>query len=98
MLDMIENSMYKYIDIATETIIVDGDVGVNDGVNVGVKNVILDNLQKFPTLSAKKLSDKLGLSPRQIERHISELKAEGKLLRVGAAKNGHWEVIEQTKI
>jgi Fic family protein len=30
MLDMTENSMYKYIDVATETI-ADGDVGINGG-------------------------------------------------------------------
>jgi Fic family protein len=89
MLDMIENSMYRYIDVATET------AGVADvGINVGIKFAIMDKLKKFPTMTAKELSAQLKYSQRTIERHIAELKANGKLPRVGPNKDGHWEVID----
>ncbi|MDR1571060.1 MAG: Fic family protein [Clostridiales Family XIII bacterium] len=40
MLDMIENSMYRYIDVATETVSA-ADDGINDGTNGGI-NVVND--------------------------------------------------------
>ncbi|MDR1589333.1 MAG: Fic family protein [Oscillospiraceae bacterium] len=91
MLDMIENSMYKYIDTATETI-TDTGVGINDGINDGIKEQILDAVKKFPTITAKQLAEQLQCSPRTAERYIAELKASGKLLRIGSNKSGHWEV------
>ncbi|MDR1620625.1 MAG: Fic family protein, partial [Clostridiales bacterium] len=92
MLDMIENSMYKYIDVATETI-ADADVGTSGGINVGIKEHLLDAIRKFPTITAKQLAEQLQCSQRTAERQIAELKASGRLLRVGSNKNGHWEVL-----
>ena len=53
---------------------------------------ILDLLQSTPTLSAKALADRLGISSRGVEKQINLLKAAGKLRRIGPAKGGHWEV------
>ncbi|MDR2356897.1 MAG: Fic family protein [Oscillospiraceae bacterium] len=96
MLNMIENSMYKYIDVATETIADTGD-GINDGINVGISDGInerlLDAVQKFPTITAKQLAKRFICSQRTVERQIAYLKATGRLLRVGSNKSGHWEVI-----
>lgn len=44
------------------------------------------------TLSARDLADQLGLSARAIENNIAQLKAAGRLKRIGAAKGGHWEI------
>ena len=54
---------------------------------------ILQLLAKTPTLSAKQLAQQLGLSSRAIEKNIAQLKADGLLKRVGAAKGGYWEVV-----
>jgi len=89
MLDMIENSMYKYLDIAEESIRND-----SGGVNGGVKTRLLDCIRKFPELNAQQLADKLGVSKRTVERHISELRSEGKLIRIGPSKKGHWEIVD----
>ena len=94
MLDAIANSLYKYIDIATETTEKDYDVGVNVGVNVGVKERILTALKMEPTLSAKELATLLNKTSRTVERHLKELREQGRLKRVGSDKAGHWEVTE----
>jgi ATP-dependent DNA helicase RecG len=43
-----------------------------------------------PTLSARKLAGRLGLSARAIELQLARLKANGELQRIGPAKGGHW--------
>ena len=94
MLDAIGNSLYKYIDVATETVL---DVGVNVGVNVGVKDEILALLKREPALSAKELATLLNKTTRTVERHIKELREQGRLRHVGSDKTGHWEVIERSQ-
>ncbi|GHV06854.1 cell filamentation protein Fic [Spirochaetia bacterium] len=97
MLDAIENSLYKYVDIASNTSVLPetaGDVGVNVGVNVGVKSDIIEKLKVQPTLTAPELAAMLNLSSRTIERHIKELRERGVLVRVGSDKSGHWQVNE----
>ena len=91
MLDAICNSLYKYIDIATETVV---DVGVNVGASVGVNAKLLDLLISDPRLSAKDLAGLLNKSTRTIERQLKSLREQGKLRRVGSDKSGHWEIVE----
>jgi len=55
---------------------------------------ILRHLRAEPTLSAKALAEKMGVSSRAVEKQIDLLKKEGHLRRVGSAKGGHWEVLE----
>lgn len=55
---------------------------------------ILDHLRATPTLSAKALAEKLGVSSRAVEKQIDLLKKEGSLRRIGATKGGHWEVLQ----
>ena len=62
--------------------------------NVGINGEkIIDLLKEDPKLNAVKLAEKLGLTSRQVERLLSDLKREGKLRRVGANKNGYWEIL-----
>lgn len=73
------------------------DVGTNVGVNVGVnvgtnEEKILALLGQDSGLTAKTLASTIGLTDRQVERILSRLKAEGKIIRHGASKNGYWEV------
>jgi Fic family protein len=92
MLDAIANSLYKYIDVATQTVV---DVGANVGVNVGVTNQMLALLAKEPGLSAKDIAGLLNKTPRTIERHLQALREQGRIQRVGSDKAGHWEIIER---
>jgi Fic family protein len=52
---------------------------------------ILALLRRSPRLSAREAADKLGLSPRAVEKHIAALRKAGRLRRIGPAKGGHWE-------
>lgn len=47
-------------------------------------------LAENPQFSAKKLSEKLGTSPRQMQRILKELKDEGAIKREGSNKKGQW--------
>ena len=106
MLDALANSLYKYIDVATQTVIEVSNVGVNVGLNVGVKDGINDGLKarvtdqilalltQEPRLSAKELASLLNKTTRTIERNLKALREQGRLQRVGSDKAGHWEIIE----
>ena len=58
---------------------------------------IIRLLQENPSLSVRVLAEKIGISARVTERHISKLKSEEILTRKGATKNGQWVVVEQDK-
>lgn len=54
---------------------------------------ILACLRQMPSLSARDIATRLGVSPRAVEKQLAALKKAGRLRRVGAAKGGHWEVL-----
>ncbi len=56
------------------------------------EQLILDCIMANPETTAKALSDKLGISARQIERLISTLKEKGILVHSGSRKAGRWIV------
>jgi Fic family protein len=102
MIEAIGNSLYKYIDIATETAV---DVGVNIPANVpanvptnvpvsGVSDKILIIVRANPKATAQKMALMLGVTDKTIKRHIKDLREQGRLTRVGSDKAGHWEVVE----
>lgn len=62
--------------------------------NDSIEEKILTLLKTDSKMTAKQLAGTLGLSGRQIERAIAFLKKEGKLKRVGANKNGSWDVMD----
>lgn len=55
---------------------------------------ILEILRDDYRITVKNLAINLNLPERQVERSLAKLKQEGKLRRVGASKNGRWEVID----
>jgi ATP-dependent DNA helicase RecG len=61
--------------------------------NVGIKNDILNIMREDATVSDLKISELLGKSERTIERHISELKMQGVVQRIGSKKTGNWVVL-----
>ena len=70
-------------------------VGTNVGINVGTnEEKVLLLLKQDGNLTARTLAGTLGLTQRQIERILADLKKSGRLIRHGASKNGFWEVIE----
>ena len=55
---------------------------------------IFQLVKDSPELSAREVADRLGLSPRAVEKQIAKLRKEGRIRRVGPAKGGHWQVLE----
>lgn len=75
-------------------------VGEKVGERVGEtltqnQEIILSLIRENPRISARELSDKVGISARKVEENISKLKKKGLLKRIGPAKGGHWEVLEK---
>ncbi len=48
-------------------------------------------------IGAAEIAGKLGISQRAVEKHMSKLKEQGILKRVGPDRGGHWEIMEGTK-
>lgn len=92
MLELIRELLQEIVDNQKKHINVRRNVGINKQ-DMSVEERVLQLLKDGPKMTAKQLSDNLGLSGRQVERIISRLKAEGKLERVGANKNGSWKVL-----
>lgn len=44
-----------------------------------------------PALTARRAAERLGLSPRAVEKQLAALKASGRLRRVGPNKGGYWQ-------
>ena len=53
---------------------------------------ILSLLKSEPELAARGIAQRIGISSRAVEKHIANLRREGRLRRIGPAKGGHWEV------
>lgn len=75
--------------------------GVNDGVNDGVTVILSDKersvlslIKSNPNITTNILINNTGFSRPTVERAINKLKQLNFIRRVGADKNGHWEVIK----
>jgi Fic family protein len=60
--------------------------------DISLEDKIISLLQSNGTLSAQKMAENLGISLRQVQRVMKQLKDSGKIRRVGANRNGHWFV------
>lgn len=58
---------------------------------------VLRELQKDNTLTIAQLAQKVGVSNATISRIIKELKEKKLVGRVGASKNGKWQILQQNK-
>ena len=55
---------------------------------------ILSLISENPTITTEVLAGQIGISTRAVEKHLANLKAKGRLLRIGPDKGGHWEVVD----
>jgi len=67
---------------------------VGDNLTANQKKII-DAIKNNNSVSAKKLASKVGISQRKVEENLAKLKLMGILKRIGPAKGGHWQVIQQ---
>lgn len=70
------------------------NVGINDGINVGInERNILAIIANSPNATVRDMADALGLSLRQCERIIAEMKRKNLIKRKGSNKSGLWEIV-----
>ena len=68
-----------------------GVIGAERGLAIDQR--ILGDLASEPTLSARRLAERLQLSPRAVEKHLAALQRAGRLLRHSSPRAGHWQVL-----
>ena len=54
---------------------------------------IIQILNKSPKMTLSEIGAAIGKHPSTIERAVSKLVEEGRLIHVGPRKGGHWEVV-----
>ncbi|MBB1202567.1 Fic family protein [Enterobacteriaceae bacterium 89] len=57
------------------------------------ESLIRKLLQQNASLTANELAAELEMSPRTVERHLKKLQEKKAICRIGATKNGHWQVL-----
>ena len=67
------------------------DKKVNVKVNVNQRR-IMDEIQKNPFITQEELSALVGISKVHINKNMQKLQQQNIIRRVGADKNGKWEV------
>jgi len=68
-----------------------GVIGAERGLAIDQR--ILGHLASEPTLSARRLAERLQLSPRAVEKHLAALQRARRLRRQGSPRAGHWQVL-----
>jgi len=67
--------------------------GIGDSIgDSGTRKRIVEMMQKSPRISAKSISEEIGIALRNVEANIKILKQNGSIERIGSAKSGHWVV------
>lgn len=75
------------------------NIGINVGINVGINEQrAIRIIAQDPKITATRLADILHVTVRQTERIFSSLRNAGIIRRVGANKNGYWEIIKEDKL
>ena len=67
------------------------EIGATPGTAIDA--VILRDLTAEPTLSARRLAERLHLSQRAVEKHLAALQRAGRLQRQGSPRAGSWQVL-----
>lgn len=87
------------LDIIAETLHSQANESVNELVNEPVNPLterqqkLLGLLKKTPRATYDVLADSLGVSRSTLRRDLRSLEEAGRIVRVGADKNGHWDVL-----
>ena len=53
---------------------------------------IIELMKENPSITLQQVAEKIGLSKRAVEMQVKKLREQGKVNRIGATKNGLWEV------
>lgn len=59
------------------------------------KYQILEMMKENPSITMLQLSEKIGVTPKAIEKQIMRLRSVGLVKRVGSNRAGTWEVFDK---
>jgi len=85
MINNLSNDIQAFADSTGEEIPIAADKETN-------REKIVRLLGNNGHMTTKTLSEALGITTQAVEKHLSNLKTEGKIIRIGPDKGGHWEV------
>jgi len=85
-----------FVEFMLEVILQSIKSSVNSSVisSVNTEDKILDHLKENPKITIRELAKLLNLTTRAIEKQIANLKSDNKLIRVGSARKGYWQIKE----
>jgi Fic family protein len=89
MLDLFRNAIDESIK-AQESKKVTAKVTAKVTVN---QKKIMQAIKKNPHITQEELSEKVGISVKNIKENMKKMQEQNLIRRVGADKNGHWEVV-----
>ena len=69
------------------------DIADEKGLNYQQQRV-LGYIRADRHITAAKIAADMDMSPRQIERMLADMKAKGIIRRIGANRNGYWEIVD----
>ena len=64
------------------------------GVNEKTSVQIVEIMKNTPNVTLQEIAEKVNRSKRAVEMQVKKLREQGIIKRVGADKNGHWEVLK----
>ena len=89
MTSMMERNLAAEIDTYLHSI---GEGGEITEKPMKSRDKIIALLSEDGTLSAKALSEIIGITPKAIEKHLARLKVDRIIERIGPARGGYWRV------
>jgi ATP-dependent DNA helicase RecG len=66
---------------------------IPDETSVKTSVKILEAIESNDQITIPEIAETIGVTTRSIERNLQNLQQEGKLVRIGSAKGGHWKII-----
>lgn len=80
---------------------IDKNIAIQNGVTAKVTQKVTANQEKImravkenPYITQADLAKVVGISAKSIKENMKKLQTQGRLRRIGADKNGRWEVVE----
>lgn len=61
------------------------------------KDIVLELIASDAKVTVEQMAEALGMNKRNAQKHINQLVNDGVIVRIGANRGGHWEVVEQRK-
>lgn len=59
------------------------------------QSAVLGLIKADPSISRKAISEKLGINPSAVQKHLNVLRTKKVIQRVGPDKGGHWEIVNR---